>query len=49
LFVSHRSDELPSRITHYLTLTREGNRPSRVVISEAPPRPSLGAAGRPLT
>lgn len=36
LFVSHHVDERPACITHYLLLIREGNRPSRAMVSEAP-------------
>ena len=46
LYVSHRSDEIPACITHYLMMIREGSRPTRAVMTEAPVHPSLGAAGR---
>lgn len=36
IFVSHHLDEIPNCITHHLALVREGSRPSRVVLSEAP-------------
>jgi molybdate transport system ATP-binding protein len=36
LFVSHHTNEIPSCITHFLILVREGNRPSRAVVLNAP-------------
>jgi molybdate transport system ATP-binding protein len=36
IFVSHHIDEIPACITHYLILVREGNRPSRAIVSDAP-------------
>jgi molybdate transport system ATP-binding protein len=46
LYVSHRADEIPACITHYLVMVREGGRPTRAVMTEAPVHPSSGAAGR---
>lgn len=36
LFVSHHIEETPACITHYLILVREGNQPSRAIVSDAP-------------
>ncbi len=36
LFVSHHIEEIPACITHYLILVREGNQPSRAIVSDAP-------------
>ena len=36
LFVSHHIEETPDCITHYLILVREGNQPSRAIVSDAP-------------
>ncbi len=36
IFVSHHIDEIPACITHYLMLVREGNQPSRAMVSDAP-------------
>jgi molybdate transport system ATP-binding protein len=36
IFVGHHIDEIPACITHYLILVREGNQPSRAMVSDAP-------------
>jgi len=36
LFISHHADEIPACTTHCLLLSREGNQPTRAIISDPP-------------